>query len=250
MEKSGAKWRLCAIVSECFSVQRSLILWVFSAFAVTHPLLRLACRCHTCLCSTTAEAKLKLSKKSPLSRAPENQAYSFTTQTGLWVWNGTGSLRLLLFWSQKFATATQSLVKKKWKSNTSTLSGWQLWLIANVCYSNNTHKGGHLPAPFCQRVGDPKNLKLSACQDAIVKYAKKNDSSIWHSVPEKSQKLDFFLFLLSFVHSHASKQMYVVVNSSLTFSIWLKLNKAVWMSYEYFHKLRLGLGLFYLLVST
>lgn len=122
MEKSRAKWRLCAIVSECFSVQRSLILWVFSAFAVTHPLLRLACRCHTCLCSTTAEAKLKLSKKSPLSRAPENQAYSFTTQTGLWVWNGTRSLGLLLFWSQKFATATQTLVKKTEKA---TLAPYQ-----------------------------------------------------------------------------------------------------------------------------
>lgn len=89
----------------------------FQHFAVTHPLLRLACRNHTCLCSTTAKAKLKLSKKS-LSRASENQTYSFTTQTGLWVWNAlvhSGCSCFFFFWSQKLSSHPEFGFEKKKK---------------------------------------------------------------------------------------------------------------------------------------
>lgn len=97
------------------SVQNNFDLVGFSAFAVTHPLLRLACRNHTCLCSTTAKAKLKLSKKSLKSlRKPNVLFYNTNRPVGL---KCTRSLRLSLFFlffffDLKSWTATQSLVWK------------------------------------------------------------------------------------------------------------------------------------------
>lgn len=156
MEKRRTKRRLFALVSGLFSVQHTLILWVFSAFAVTHPLLRLACRNHTCLCSTTAKAKLKLSKKS-LSSASENQTYSFTTQTGLWVWNAL--VHFFFFWSQKLNSHPEFGLKKK--SNGAALALFQADSFDSFQMSATVkaHISGQLPAPLRQSVGDPFNKK-------------------------------------------------------------------------------------------
>lgn len=118
----------------------------FSAFAVTHPLLRLACRNHTCLCSTTAKAKLKLSKMS-LSRASENQMYSFTTQTGLWVWN---ALVHFFFLSQMLNSHPEFGLKKKQQCSTCSFSGWQLQIIPNVGHSNSKQKWKVTSSPLTE----------------------------------------------------------------------------------------------------
>lgn len=191
MEKKEGKQitkKGCSCLWTTFSTVHSDLV-VFSPYTLTHPLLRLACRNHTCLCSNTTSAKLKLSKSHLslcLSRATENQTYPYTTQTeafremGVWVESLKRGLRGLCVPARIGEGAWQQPAWR-WKiSSRATLAFFQAFSFdshskRSATVTASPHKGDTVAIYQRRRLFDKK-------KKSFQKYASMNNGPHWKCI--------------------------------------------------------------------